>query len=121
MRVLSAGMSAVGLERSWSNFGSVHNDKRNKLVQRRTDALVPMFAGMKLMRTRAKKASQGRHKDPIPWRWREDEEDQQVKEEEGEDLPVQEKQPVLEEETAAAAKAAAAAAVIDIDTNLEDF
>eukprot|EP00955_Chlamydomonas_euryale_P092747 364737-Chlamydomonas_euryale.AAC.8 len=70
-----------------------------------------------------KEASQGRHKDTIPWRWQEDEEDQQVEEEEREELPDQEKQPVLQlcEGAAAAPKVAAAAAVIDIDTNLEDF
>eukprot|EP00955_Chlamydomonas_euryale_P061519 358065-Chlamydomonas_euryale.AAC.7 len=67
--------------------------------------------GIKLVCTCAMKASQGRHKDTIPWRWREDEEDQQV-EEEGEELPDQEKQPVLEEAAAAASKAAAAATVI---------
>eukprot|EP00955_Chlamydomonas_euryale_P075202 362247-Chlamydomonas_euryale.AAC.1 len=73
------------------------------------------------MCTCAKKASQGYHKeDTIPWRWREDEEGQQV-DEAGEQLPCQEKQPVLEEGAVAAAKAAAAAAVIDVDTNLEDF
>eukprot|EP00955_Chlamydomonas_euryale_P066156 359467-Chlamydomonas_euryale.AAC.4 len=95
MRVLSAGMSAGGLERSWSNFGLIHTYKRNKCVQRRTNALVSIFSGMKLMRTHAKKASQDRHKDAIPRRWQEDEEDQKV-EEEGEELPDQEKQPVLE-------------------------
>eukprot|EP00955_Chlamydomonas_euryale_P087316 364282-Chlamydomonas_euryale.AAC.56 len=79
------------------------------------------LSGMDLLCTCVRKASKGRHKeDTIPWRWREDVEDQQV-DEEGEELPGQEKQPVLEEEAAAAAKAAAAAAVIDVDTYLEDF
>eukprot|EP00955_Chlamydomonas_euryale_P091623 364639-Chlamydomonas_euryale.AAC.1 len=84
---------------------------RNKFVPRRTNALVAVFSGMNLMFTCAKKASKGRHKDtiPFPWRWREDEEDQQV--EEVEDLPDQEKQPVLENRAAAVAKAAAVAAV----------
>jgi len=39
------------------------------------------------------KASQGHHKDRIPWMWQEYEEDQQVEEEE--ELPDQKKQPVL--------------------------
>eukprot|EP00955_Chlamydomonas_euryale_P062005 358262-Chlamydomonas_euryale.AAC.19 len=94
---------------------------RNKCVPRRTNALVSIFSGMDLMCKCAKKASQGRHKeDTIPWRWRENEDDQQV-DEEGEELPGREKQPVLEEVATAAAKAEAAAAVIDVDTNLEDF
>eukprot|EP00955_Chlamydomonas_euryale_P081972 363655-Chlamydomonas_euryale.AAC.7 len=76
---------------------------------------------MDLICTCAKKASQGRHKDTIPWSWREDDDGQQVEEGEGEELPDQEKQPVLEEGAAAAAEAAAAAAVIDVDTSLEDF
>eukprot|EP00955_Chlamydomonas_euryale_P062607 358426-Chlamydomonas_euryale.AAC.2 len=52
---------------------------RNKCVPRRTNAFVSVFSGMDLLCTCAKKASQDRHKvDTIPWRWREDEEDQQV-------------------------------------------
>eukprot|EP00955_Chlamydomonas_euryale_P112016 366104-Chlamydomonas_euryale.AAC.16 len=50
-----------------------------------------------------------------------DEKDQQVEEGEGEELPDQEKQPVLKEGAAAGAKAAATAEVTDIDTNFEDF
>eukprot|EP00955_Chlamydomonas_euryale_P080807 363475-Chlamydomonas_euryale.AAC.3 len=75
---------------------------RNKCVPRRTNALMSVFSGMNLMCTCAKKASKGRHKDTIPCRWREDEEEQQV-EEEGEELPDQGKQPVLEEGAVAAA------------------
>mmetsp|Transcript_29333 Transcript_29333/g.86766 ORF Transcript_29333/g.86766 Transcript_29333/m.86766 type:complete len:146 (+) Transcript_29333:667-1104(+) len=84
-------------ERSWSNLAFIHNDKHNKLVPRRTNALASIFSGRNFMCTCAKMVSQGCQKDPIPWRWREDEEDQQVEEEDGEELPDQEKQPVLEE------------------------
>eukprot|EP00955_Chlamydomonas_euryale_P042671 352394-Chlamydomonas_euryale.AAC.3 len=89
---------------------------RKKCVPRRANALVLVFSGMNLMCTHAKKASKGRHKDNIPCRWREDEEDQQVEEEEGEQLPDQEKQPVLEKGAAEPAETA-----IDSDTNHEDF
>eukprot|EP00955_Chlamydomonas_euryale_P042298 352252-Chlamydomonas_euryale.AAC.4 len=57
------------------------NGSGNKLVPRSMNALVWIFSGMKLMRTCAKKATQGCHKDTILWRWREDEEYQQVEEE----------------------------------------
>eukprot|EP00955_Chlamydomonas_euryale_P071712 361176-Chlamydomonas_euryale.AAC.7 len=101
------------------DFGGRLEELRNTCVPRRSNALVSIFQGMKLMCTCAKKASQGRFNDIIPWRWREGEEDQQL-DEEGEELPEQEKQPVLEEgAVAAAANAAAATAVIDIDTYLK--
>uniref|UniRef100_A0A7R9VUK9 DUF659 domain-containing protein n=1 Tax=Chlamydomonas euryale TaxID=1486919 RepID=A0A7R9VUK9_9CHLO len=94
LRVLSTCMSSGGLERSWSNFDFIHNDKRNKLTPQRANALVSIFSDMKLMRAKARSASQGRDNDTIPWMWREDEEDQQVEEEEEEEL-------VLETEAAA--------------------
>eukprot|EP00955_Chlamydomonas_euryale_P109771 365952-Chlamydomonas_euryale.AAC.12 len=131
--VLYAQVKRSGCRRRWCgfrftalaphsvDFTQLIGRLRNKCVPRRTSALVSVFSGMDLMCTCAEKASQGRHKeDTIHWRWREEDDRGQV-DEEGKELPGQEKQPVLEQGAAAAAKATAAAEVIDVETHLEDF
>eukprot|EP00955_Chlamydomonas_euryale_P061656 358130-Chlamydomonas_euryale.AAC.1 len=88
LRVLSTCMSSGGLEQSWSNFDFIHTDKRNKLTSQRANALVSIFSDMKLVRAKARSASQGCDNDTIPWMWQEDE-DQHVEEEKEEVLEAE--------------------------------
>ena len=82
MRLSSLCMSTGSMERSWSQFDFIHDKRRNRLTPKRANALVSIFSNMQMVRAVTRRAANGKQDCSMPWRWFEEEgeEQQQVEE-----------------------------------------
>ena len=61
MKVLSCTPSACSCERNWSNYGFIHNKKRNKLTAVRAKKLVSVFSSLQLQKATRQQGRRPRH------------------------------------------------------------